>query len=398
MISIWTFVNNKYKREIKFLQNLKEIFHKSNNFQLFEKGIGKYHKLYDFINIVTNKLVYLPLNISLAISKYCNIWCNFCPNKWNWSWYLRAGDLIDYLNKFFINSDYTFHINWTWDPIYNPDLKKIIKYIKDRNANITFFSGGKSLLYIDNDTFNFLTNAVDRFYINLSASDSGIYNLVHSNWITADDFERLLQRIKVISKKTMLIFVIMKENFDDILSFYKLAVKLGVKGIEFKKNQQFLKNDVLNDAGNLLKFKRLLSLFKKIKKVTILNTIDPTLNYYIPDDFELKSQTVLDKMINDYIGLYKSLDKMLDRFVTTHNKCYQFWQSLEINEDGIVSLCCFSGISKIWDISLSYEDNGKLYQKKYTEFKNWLPPMCKNCNMVIDNYKNYLKHEIIKNL
>ena len=112
--------------------------------------------------------------------------------------------------------------------------------------------------------------------------------------------------------------------------------------------------------------------------------------------------------IPEFLNRQKNLlDFYVDEIITNKtieeinsiNVCHQFWNSIDIIEKGIVSLCCKYDI---WNVSLvdfnDYYYNNELFINKYNTYSVNTPEWCKKCPMPIDRYKNYLKFNFINDL
>jgi MoaA/NifB/PqqE/SkfB family radical SAM enzyme len=388
--------NNRYNIYFDF-KDIENSLKKVKQIILKNKATIDFKNLYfynanDFINFILEKPIYLPKNINLFINKSCIIGCNFCGNKNALKWSLSLKNIKFFLEKYSIGDNMNFNILWQWDPIFNPELLDILNYIKSIGWYITFFSWWKSLLFVDN--FMELNSLVDEFKINLSSSNENIYNLLHTNKITKNDFEKLKNKLKIIANRMTLITVLTKDNITDIYSYYKLCKDIWAMWLEIKKNLQYLENDILLNKKTEENILELIHIFQKDKNINIISNIWTWLiKFNKINDFSTRSQTILDKYV-EWLLKHENLENM-----NTINKCFQFWQSLDITENNEVAICCDYDISIISDILYKwpyYEDS--LYKNKYSVYTENTPNNCKRCPMPIDRYKNYLKYNFIKNL
>ena len=389
-------INNKYTIYFEF-QNIESSFKKVKDIILILKDKINFDNLYfynanDFINIILDKPIYLPNNINLFINEWCFIWCNYCDNPNDIQTKLPFKCIKNFLTKYNLWDNINFNILWQWDPLFHPELFEILGFIKSFWWYITFFTWWKSLLYCKD--INKLNSLVDEFKVNLSASNYEIYNKTHKNKITKDNFEILIKKFKIISKKSTFITILTRDNIVDLYNFYKFVILLNSKWIEIKKNMHYEDRDILNNDLILNKIKKIFDLIIKNKNINFVTNIFSWYTHYnFLSDFEIKSQTLLNKYIENKI------EKLDFNNINTINKCFQFWNSLDITENRTVSLCCHYDDWKISNLDYNwkyYED--KIFLEKYKNFKNSTPDNCKKCPMPIDRYKNYLKFNFVNSL
>jgi len=382
-----------FKKPIVSLKKVKKII--LSNLDYINFNNLYFYNLTDFVNILLDKPIYLPKKINLFISEKCLIWCNFCdPNliKFAKKNYLSINELKKFLSNYIVKDDINFNILWLWDPIFNPDLYHILKYLKSFWANITFFSWWKSILY-----FSSLSNIdkyIDEYKINLSWSNYKIYNLTHSNKISKKEFARLVGIISKIAHKTILITVLMKDNIFDLKDYYRFVKKYWFKWIEIKKNLKYYRNDILNNEKIFIYVNKIIELISKDRSINIISNIWSWITKY--NNFNkstIISNTILNSIINDFM-INVDYNK-----ANSINKCFQFFDSLDLNEDGSISICC---LKKVWRVSTilfdwKYYENS-IFKNRYLAYKNKTSDLCKKCPMPIDRYKTFLKYYFVKNL
>ena len=213
----------------------------------------------------------------------------------------------------------------------------------------------------------------------------------HRTPIREADFPRLLERLKYIGKKTTLICVLVRENIGGIMEFYKLAQELNCRGVEFKKNLQYLANDILDVPKIFEKVSHVLDLLYQGSKMDFVSNIGTWKIRVEYRDFFHKSSSLLER----YVEVpEKSLDE-----INSIDVCHQFGNSLDITENKRLSLCCHY---KEWDVSdLLFDEKyyeNILYQNKKQQYKTQTPQSCRKCPMPVDRYKNFLKYEFVHNL
>ncbi|MDD3145127.1 MAG: radical SAM protein [Candidatus Gracilibacteria bacterium] len=346
----------------------------------------------DFINFIIKKPIYLPNNINLFINEGCFIGCVYCDNVNDSFNMLSLESIKFFLSKYNLGDNINYNIIGQGDPLFHPELFKILDYIKSIGGHITFFSGGKSLLYCSD--INRLNILVDEFKINISASNHEVYNLTHSNKINKDDFDILISKFKIISKKTTFITVINKFNINDLYNLYNLIISIGAFGFEIKKNVFYRNNDILNNKEIYNNIIKLIVYFSRNKNINIVtNIISGFIKYNIFPEFLNRQKNLLDFYIDDLITK-KTIEE-----INNINVCHQFGNSIDIIEKGIVSLCCKYDIGNVSlvDGDGFYYDND-LFISKYSEYSIKTPDGCKKCPMPIDRYKNYLKYNFINDL
>jgi len=358
------------------------------------KDIYNWDNLYffhasDFVNMVLDREVYLPKNINLFINESCFIGCNFCENPNDIKTYLWLKDIQIFLDKYPLGDDMNFNVLGQGDPLFNPELFDILYYLESIEAHITFFSWGKSLLYTDR--VEELYNLVDEFKINLSCSNYEMYNATHRTPIAEKDFPILLERLKLIAPKSIFICVLVPENVGGILEFYKLVEDMWCRGVEYKKNLQYLDNDILDNPVILQKVLQVLTTLYNNSKMDFISNIGTGMIRVGAQNFFQKSSSILERQVQID---EKTLDEINDLWV-----CHQFGNSLDITENKRTSLCCHYDV---WDVSHlhfsgKYYDNS-IYKEKKEIYKKQTPESCKKCPMPVDRYRNFLKYNFVIDL
>ena len=381
------FLNEKYS-----LSNVKNIILKNKNNINFD--FLYFYNANDFINFVLDKEIYLPYNINLFISETCPIWCIYCENPNDIHYYLSIKEIRYFLSKYNIWDNMNFNILWQGDPIFNPELLDILSYIKSIWWHITFFSWGKSLLFVKD--FDLFSQTIDEFKINISASNYFIYNKTHKIPINKKDFDFLYFLFEKIANKSTFLTILVKENISDLTEFIKKIVSFKAYWIEIKKNLQYPKNDILDNKIILLKVEKILNILKKCRNINIVSNIWTWFSrFHNLKFFHEKKKTLLDKIIEKDI-YWKNLSL---KEINNLWKCFQFGNSIDITENWKIALCCNYDISVISSSSYKkkYYDDLKFIHKKH-KFQNTTPRSCQKCPMPIDRYKSYLKYNFVKNL
>lgn len=376
-------------------KNIEESFKKVKNIILENKKNIDFKKLYfynanDFINFILDKEIYLPYNINLFICTSCVIGCTYCNNHNNSRTYLSFKDIKNFFSNYLLADNVNINIIWQWDPIFNPDLIKIIEFLKEKWVYITFFTWWKSLLFSDEEKRKKIIYLVDEFKINLSASSYKVYNRTHSNKITEKDFNKLLNIFKKIANKSTFIFIIIKENVNDLVNFIKFVLNINWYAIEFKKNMHYINNDILDNKKVYFLVEKIIKRLIKYKKNNVITNFSTKLNFFIKNKFN-KNKTLLDYCIDNI------LNNITIEEINSLDKCFQFWNSLDITENKKLAICCHYEDSIISDINWLYYKENKFREKKY-KFRKNTPKWCRKCPMPIDRYKNYLKFEFINQL
>lgn len=341
----------------------------------------------DFINLILQKPIYLPTNINLFINEWCFIGCVYCDNKNITHKTLSFQDIQTFLSKYPISDTMNFNILWQGDPLFHPELFEILEYIKSFWAHITFFSGWKSILYCkDTERLNSL---VDEFKINLSSSNTEIYNKMHTLHITQEDFHELVLRLKILNKKITLITILKKDNIADLIPLYKLAIEIGCFALEIKRDVFYPKDDIFSNKSIEI------SVIVLIKKLIALWNIHVISNIIDTSQLSrIKYDITVYSLLERIIG-----EEILNEIIPNLNTCHQFWNSLDITEKWIISVCCHYEDGKIWMISDTDRFyNTEFFAKKYTDYATKTPKNCKNCPMPLDRNKNYIKAKFVENL
>lgn len=380
----------EFKNMEESFKNVKKIV--LENYKSINLDNLYFYNANDFINFIVKKPIYLPNNINIFINEWCFIWCIYCDNKNDLNIKLSLENIKLFLSKYNLWDNINYNIIWQWDPLFHPDLFDILNYIKYIWWHITFFTWWKSLLYCS-DIYE-LNNLVDDFKVNISASNFEIYNLTHDNKIEFEDFQLLISRFKIIAKKSTFITVLSKYNINDLYNLYKLIISIWAFWFEIKKNVFLKKDDILNNQNIYNNVIKLITLFSKNKSINIItNIMSWFIKYNTIPDFLIKQKNLLDSYVDNIIT-GKTIED-----INSINVCHQFWNSIDIIEKWVVSLCCKY---EIWNVSSvefnDYYYNNELFLNKYKDYSINTPEWCKKCPMPIDRYKNYLKYNFINNL
>lgn len=346
----------------------------------------------DFINFVLEKPIYLPNNINLFINEGCVIGCTYCDNINDSFNTLSIDDIKNFLSRYPLGDNINYNIIWQWDPLFHPQLFKILEYIKSIGWHVTFFSWWKSLLYCNDMTR--LEKLIDEFKINISSSNSEVYNLTHRNKISKEDFSELLNRFKLIARKSTFITILNEYNIRDLGALYTFVTSIHAFWFEIKKNLFYRDNDILKNERIYEKIIQLINLFSRNKQINITtNIISGEITYHIFPEFLSRQISLLDLYVN------KKMGKISIEEINSLNACYQFWNSIDLIEKWLISLCCKYEVWNISDICFDgYYYNNPLFKEKYVQFSKQTPDTCKECPMPIDRYRNYLKFKFIKTI
>ncbi len=190
-----------------------------------------------------------PKEFHLDLFEYCNANCDFCWT--NWPWFLTNRNDNDnshkitfsakqYLNLFQnISKAHTETLAlWiTWEPFLHPEIKQILKWLKDIDIKIWFLTNWYKLL--ENIDLITQTDNIKHFYINISSGNFKSFQITRP-WDNFDNFLNTWKAIKKIreQKPEILIrclYVITPQNICWINDFIKLTIRNNISEIELKR-------------------------------------------------------------------------------------------------------------------------------------------------------------------
>lgn len=177
-----------------------------------------------------------PFHIQWHINETCNLRCKHCyqdeytHNGLSW----KEMKLI--VDKYFIaiekwNNSPEFSITGG-EPLMNPHLFKLLKYLKEKNKNTRIAILTNGTLLNKEKIKKFKDLGINQIQISLEGSTKEINDSIRGKGV----YEKVISNIKLLKNtgiKTSLHFVISKQNKDDVEDYIKLSKKLQIDLVTF---------------------------------------------------------------------------------------------------------------------------------------------------------------------
>ncbi len=272
-----------------------------------------------------------PIHLQVETTTYCNLKCQSC---WR-DYVIKKPRHIDIaLFKKAVNEvmPHQILINGIGEPLTNPEIIEIIRFLKERGILVNLVTNGTLLKEAARDL---ISSGLDTLSVSIDAATAPTYRSVRGQ----DSFERVLlgiERIVQLRKahgnRTPYIrtnFVLQAANIPEAVDFVRLSKRLGVDAVYFQPlsivcelalRRQILVGDLTSD--------HFLDALHKIKQEGVRQKIPTNVDYILG-----KSETFW----SNYTGT--SMDRSLCPFP---------WFSSYVNVEGDVQACCaFSAQPKV---------------------------------------------------
>jgi radical SAM protein with 4Fe4S-binding SPASM domain len=310
------------------------------------------------INVLSKPLTVKsrPIHLQVETTTYCNLKCQSCPRDF----VVKKPKHIDIrLFKSVVDEvmPHQILINGIGEPLTNPEIVEIIRYLKRLGILVNLVTNGTML---DNAAKDLVSSGLDTLSVSVDASTAPTYHKVRGQ----DVFDRVLLGIEKIVKlkkaqsspkpyiRTN--FVLQSANIPEAAGFVKLSKKLGVDAVYFQPLsiacELSLRRQIL--VGNL-NYGNFLEALHQIKLESSKQRIPTNVDYI------LRKSTIF---WSHYTGA------MMDKSV-----CIFPWFSSYINIDGDVQACCAFGVQGKVGILGNIAKSGKFMdiwnKEPYREFR-----------------------------
>ncbi|MFH8038990.1 MAG: radical SAM protein [Candidatus Aenigmatarchaeota archaeon] len=362
----------------------------------------EYLKILKSILFLPRKVDVYPKHIQLDVTTYCNLKCKMCNSKKIISKEEDNVHLSFDKFKYIIDIIKPKSVNLAanGEPFLNPDIFKMLDYAK-KNKVTTIIS---SNFIISQSLVNEIvsSSSLDILKISIDGSTKETYEKIRGPYfdILTKNVE-LLNNIKLklnsITPQLRFDFVIMKDNYKEMVDYLYFAKKFNVYSVYFhpidsREYDEKQKNEIIYGIDFVL--------LKKVLKET--------------------------KRIASNFGIYTNIKSLLDNFDLLEElylvrerknkkRCLLPWLSLFISISGETSPCCTMYPDKTKSLGNIFIDdfdkiwNGekmKLMRKNFRKIKNYdLYVDCRHCmpmdlktllntSLTFPNYfKNFFKNK-----
>lgn len=283
------------------------------------------------LGALKNKVYTGPETVHLHINNTCNLNCLYCwfhspliKNK-----QMKPKEMPFEAIKQVIDNCADLHVNTIrlsadGEPILHKDISKIIDYIKERNFNLVLLTNGTFEKNIMRSILK-----VDRYIVNLSASEKEIYNRLQSNG-SSNLFKKVLKNLfylsKIKHKNVQIEYVINKENYNYVADMIVLASKLDIDFVHFKIM------DVVEHSKSLVIPEAEIDNFRK--KIDI--AIKKSEELKVKNNIELIKSIFSDKKFLENNQIRRLYSGNLNKV----KKCFIGWYFSNIKLNGDVTPCC----------------------------------------------------------
>lgn len=263
----------------------------------------------------------LPFKLKMECSAICNLKCKMCPlneglkRKQGVLKFSNFKKVFDEINPAYLN------LTGIGEPFLNPDLFKIVKYAKEKNAMVKLDTNG-TLLNQENIR-KILKTKIDIISISIDGTDKSSYEKIRvgANFdAVKNNIKALVRERKKIKSPTSIhmFFVLQMDNIKKLPNFIRLGEELGVDYMAGSFVVPLGKNkNIKNEIFSYKDVKRIIKQTQELaKKVKFEVSINPLLEYL--------------RLEND------------KEFYNEKKPCYMPWYSTFITWDGWVNPCDFS--------------------------------------------------------
>lgn len=268
-----------------------------------------------------SKTASLPFKLKFESSAVCNLKCKMCPLNIGLK---RKQGVLKFDNfKYVFDQINPAYLNLTGigEPLLNPDIFRIIKYGKSKNAMVKFDTNAN--LMNETNARKILDTKIDVLSISIDGTDKKTYESIRINGnfeTMRTNVKRLVNLRNKMKSKTQIhmFFVLQKNNIDKLPDFIRFADELGVDYIagSFVVTLGGNKNEINQLVNKSVRENLIRETEEAIKHAKVEVSIAPLLEY-------LKS----------------SAGK---KNYNSNKPCFMPWYSVFITWDGWVNPCDFS--------------------------------------------------------
>jgi len=173
-----------------------------------------------------------PTTVDIALTGRCNLRCKHCNTSETW----QAGNELTFEEtiKVFdeLKENKIFHLNlFGGEPFYHPRIYDLLKKLNDYPFRITILTNGT---LIDGTTIEYLKEM--RFLDTVQVSIDGSTSEIHDWQRGTGSFDRAIKSVEMLIANgisTTIKAIINAHNYKDIEDMVKLALKLGLEGMDF---------------------------------------------------------------------------------------------------------------------------------------------------------------------
>ncbi|MBN2547289.1 MAG: radical SAM protein [Spirochaetes bacterium] len=306
------------------------------------------------------------LNLITTFTNICNLHCIMCKKSFskNLNKLSMGKKVFDEILKI-IPYAKTLNLRTGGEPLLTPDIIQKIKLIKSINPNIKIKINTNGLP-LNNEEFALsVMENIDSLHLSLNGIKSYDKIMKPAKFKDIINVMNMIKRLKHQIKndlKLMIGFIIMKMNYKEITDVVDLAAKYGFQKIIYKT---------------------LIIYHKSLLKKSI-NTNNKLYQKVIYELSLARKKAAKSNITACYDDILK-MDSSLNKFTYT-DFCSYPWDTIFININGDISLCCTNNtlidnilndpLEKIWNCNEAIEYRKGILEKKY--YKG-----CGSCRKII---------------
>ena len=365
--------------QLKFSKNIMEVLKIIEN-KYIENPIKQNERfLLRILGVLCHTQFIGPEWFHLDVSNPCNIDCNYC---WFYSKYLKnppsyefKKSMINYRDfKNLVNdlarlSTDTILFTGAGEPFLHPKINDMIKFVKEKKIKLQIFTNGT--IINEESAKTIIETETDELFISVSASNPITYVKVHPNqkeklfFDSEKNIKRLIKLKKEKRKKNpniVLLFVICRDNYNDVIEMADWAFKLGVDSIRYQlaHNGDASEVELLDKQKEFVR-EKILKVKKKFKGTSL--HINPNIFFQL-----------------------ENTDKNNEWYESHYEKkgCYVGWFFSRLWADNKISFCCikkevehFKHKNSFWSLWKS---------QKYDKYRNAARSFGKENILLTQNY------------
>lgn len=300
-----------------------------------------------------------PTTIHIEVTTRCNLVCLQCPRQGDFGHLIDTNkdmpkeDFIKIFHKF----PYLERIDFSGlgDSLLYPWIFEILEYIRRKNSYLNIFlSTNSTVLQDENKVKQILTSGINILQISWNGARAETVKKLQG--IT--NFEKILNQVKLMVKNKRrglsiyLNFVLMQENYQELVEYVKLAEFLGIERISVNRRNYSAFTDQEIETESFYSSRGLLAQIEEARKEALQRKIKFT--FYLD------------------------------------SKCSSLWETVVINVDGEIMPCYGKGIIP------GLFSLGNILVQDYSEIARssilkslrkgvatgQKPPLCRNCYFV----------------
>ena len=327
--------------------------------------------------------VHLPRVVFIEVTNHCNLLCETCPRTFvtyeppqtlSWENFLRIVEQFPEMQRAVLHG--------IGEPLMNPDLARMIEYLKARNVTVLFNSN--ATLLSEAWGRKLIASGLDEMRVSIDGADPKTYArirgapLLHKIVQNLERFTARQRELNAAAPRVSIWMTGMRENIGELPDLVRLAARVGVREVYLQRMVYYL--DSANPPGLMER------------------------GHALFDDFD----ATVDRMIAEAEVAARELGVTLRSSGATDPRqslaasqradprpwlpCLRPWTTAYVTANGNCLPCCISPFATTDYKSLKMgnlfeQDFGKLwnderYQKWRTELLSDAPPTpCKGCGV-----------------